>query len=244
MEQEEKEIQHRQRKGIYFIPLCQALSANLNRIINDLEKHNQKIHNNMISKMTFSAERSVSNWLNGKALPNVEQLYILSEFFHASIDSLLDKEMPLAEREFSNLTYWDVFMLLVNLEKHGIIRSDDIKDPFLSYLLKTKRNIEDRDSISIEKKNKWYEKVKKDFSIHVFDAYYLDLYYKAALDAFAEIEEYDTYVSCLHALFEWNKVRDHVGGRPENDDGLPLAPEDHEFSLDPFYEWARYWNPK
>ncbi len=229
--------EHRNRKTDLYKPLCDVFCRRINRII---EKSSKKRTNKNISEYTGASATTVAKWLSGKALPSLDQLYKLADCFEVSVIELLNDDSSRELLGYRDMLYGDAFILLYNLIKDGVLAESSVNDYFLKYLISEAIWIDANDNLSYNKKEDWYQKVQNDFSIHVFDKHFLDIYLNAAIDAFTEVAEYDSYVSCAKGLDAWRNVLDSSEKAPSVDE----APEDElyeggldDFSYKPFYEW-------
>lgn len=190
----------RRRKGNDYSKLCDSICRSTQVILQDPQK---RVTNKEISSFTGASQTSVSNWLAGKSLPSVEQLYKLSQLFNVSPDWLLEIRQEEVLLNIEKQTYWQALWLFKALISWEIIDVSSIKDPFLHYLVKEAIEIENMPKLSREKADNWYDRVKKDYSIPMLKSYVIFHGYRRICEEFVEINKYDTYLLRMRALQDW-----------------------------------------
>lgn len=135
---------------------------------------------------------------NSTCLPPLYKLRDIAQELGITVDSLLGGDETYIDLSISK-TYSRAFLTILELSDKGIIQPIS-EDPFLSQLLCRKMQIDGLDRVEKEKKEKWLKKVLTDYDAPLLPKY-LTQYIELFLREYAEIEEYDTYLSVFR-LFQ------------------------------------------
>lgn len=152
---------------------------------------------NGITQEQFAAAVGVSSstvnrWINKpNCIPPVYKLKKVADELGITVESLITGEDHFVDRSLCS-TYSRAFLSILELSGKGVIQPKT-EDPFLNWLLDKKLNIVNMARVDDEKKAAWMKKVLADYDaplLPVFLTQYIELF----LYAYAEIEEYDTYL--------------------------------------------------
>ena len=154
--------------------------------------------NRWLSYRDKDTDKDKDETKNSTTLPPLYKLREIAQELGITVDSLLGGEATYIDRSISK-TYAKAFLTILELADKGIIQPVS-EDPFLSLLLYRKIQIDGLDRVEKEKKEKWLKKVLMDYDAPLLPQY-LTQYIELFTREYAEIEEYDTYLSVFR-LFQ------------------------------------------
>lgn len=160
-------------------------SSSVNRWLSYKDKDTDKNKNK-------NKDKDKDETKNSTSLPPLYKLRDIAQELGITVDSLLGGDETYIDRSISS-TYSKAFLTILELADTGIIQPVS-EDPFLSQLLYRKMQIDGLDRVEKEKKEKWLKKVLTDYDAPLLPKY-LTQYINLFLREYAEIEEYDTYLS-------------------------------------------------
>ena len=193
----DEEVRTRERRTNKYDDTLATFHDNLIAITTD---NVRPVSQAEIARAIGVPKTAVARWMGGKGLPTVDQLVILSEYFDVDPGWMISKHKFGDILKF-DITYYNAAVVLKKLVDLGAVEQSAITDYFLSYLVKRLGDIEARDNVAADKKNRWTRKIAGDYNVPVLPSQSYE--YFAGMEAqFGDIYDDDTHLSILHAYME------------------------------------------
>ena len=192
-----------------------ARKAVHNNISSRIEKY---IYDNDLTQDKFAktigvSSSTINRWISSNTdnMPPVYQLKKIADTLGITVDSLLTGSDVLLERP-TYRTYSAAFLSLVELIDQALIPPAS-EDPFLNWLIFKKVAIDHMGKVSRTNKENWINKVVSDYNKPILPRY-LTQYIELFKYEYAEIEEYDTYLTVFRLFqgYSSGETKDAVDG--------------------------------
>ena len=176
-----------------------AIKANLNELC--LRERDAK---KKMAKACGISPSSVTKWtsMDQSGIPSAEYLVKIAEYFRVSVDWLI-KAHPTCDSLIQKKTHADTFLTLIPIVENGALNIEGIEDPILCFLVKEGCRVLMHPNITLEKKNKWLNKVTS--------LYDLPMPRKVEPDLWEKIRDGESSVSDSDLLIENASLAKLVG---------------------------------